>query len=220
MEITTISCYSSFIYLENFFCVNRSYLIPDRRKRIFCNIICILAFSAVIVDFVDDVVNSEIDINEKMFQGVLAVEFLTLALAARYRSTSFAALKRLDEKCGVEKKIIDQLKKKVHKETFVAMVSVAIDIVGIYFIEGKTVQKLTYAIMYAVHEAETIFFALIIEGINLRLMKLNEATPSVGSRVYRHVLLASSQMNIEFTARVSEPTNIIYEKLDVRFSKN
>lgn len=138
-----------------------------------------------------------------MFQWFLGTEFVILAFAARYRNVSLSVFKRLDEKCGVDEKYISKLEREVERQTFLCVISILIDIIGMYILETKIIDMFTYLIMFSAHEAETIFFALIIEDINFKLNKLHDSTPSAGSRVYRHVLIASSQMNEEFTPRVS-----------------
>lgn len=199
---STISCFTNLILLENLLCINRSYLIECPRRKLIGNIIFLVTFTLLITVVFVDLLLVRVSFGFRMFQGFLAIEFIDLIITANLRSNSFDALKRLDEKCGIEDDYIEKLIASSNKYTYFVIVCAVIDFIGLLILRSST-EVIIFFILYSAQDAELIFFSMIVEAINLRLSKLKSASPVFGSRVYRHVLVTTALVNEEVTPRVS-----------------
>lgn len=201
----TLHEFSSFIALGNVFCINRNYLIEKPKQRILCNFIFIIATISAICALIYDIV-SLINQNPyaKVFHLMLLAEVALLAFEATNKRGSFEAIKRLDEKCLIsDKNYHAKIKREVIKITVLTIASITIDVIGLFILETEATIIFILTTLFAAHDSEMSFYSTFIEIINIRLANLKEFNLNYGSKVYRQVLVASSQFNEEFSIRVS-----------------
>lgn len=203
MVSKTVNCFSNFIVLENFLCINRSFLIDCPKKKIFGNIIFVFTFTLLTTVTIFDIFTSNVDFCNRMFEMCLTVPFLINMITAKLMNNSYNALKILDEKCGIEDEYIKKLVSNCMQCTFFIFVGTAIELLSLTILNVKPAQVLIYTILYSAVDAELIFFSMIANAINLRLSQLTDMSPVFGSKVYRHVLVTIAAINEELSTRVS-----------------
>lgn len=199
----TISSLEGLIILENFLCINRSFLLENSRTRFygnsFFNFMLVTIFGVSIYDFVYN--GSEIRASILSFQVFIGFEVFYLAVTARERN-SFVALKRLDGKCGVDEEYLKDMRVSVKKTVVIAVLSSVLDAVGGFILIPRASVVLTFCVATAAHDAEMAFYSLLFEGMNWRLSKMEHLPLSLGWKLYRHVLITALNLSEEFTARV------------------
>ncbi|KAA5735998.1 hypothetical protein F3G17_28740, partial [Klebsiella pneumoniae] len=100
------------------------------------------------------------------------MEWAFLVLVARFDERFFRCIKRWDDKCGGDYKFNEKLKLQVSKSTVFSIVSVILDVAGLYFIGVKPPEIIILSVAFSVHDAELNFVALLAEAINMRLADL------------------------------------------------
>lgn len=200
----TMYLLKNLVIFENLFCVNRSYLVRERKKRLLCytlfTISFIIMFGGLINDYV--VAGLSMTFHNKLIVIYNGIELLILASGARMKKT-FVAQDRLDLKCGLDDNYITKFRAMAKSALIFNVISVVLNLGGSLYLDVKICIALIFCYAAAAHDMEIDLIRLLIEGYNLRLMNLKEVTPRAGCRIYRHVLIAASQLGEEFNLRVS-----------------
>lgn len=200
----TTNLLKNLIIFENLCCVNRSYLVKERTKRLLCYVLLTISFIIIFGGYINDYVVSGLPMtkNNQVIQIYNWIELLVLATGARMRKT-FIAQDRLDQKCGLDDNYMTKFKAMVKTALIANVISFASNIGGSLYLDINISMALIYCYAVAVYDMEIDLIRLLIEGYNLRLTNLKEVTPSAGCRIYRHILIAASQLGEEYNMRVS-----------------
>lgn len=203
MSTRTTFYFKNLIIMENFCCISRPYLIEDRKIRFICDIIFI-AFTILIVSIIAiDLITVKLNIGFRIFELIVGIELFGLAFGSRLRKAIVAAMERLDDKCGVDEEYALRILTKTKKIVLLFPPSVILDFIGLQILGVNCKFSIFLCAAFASHDAELAFFSLLVETMNMRLEGLKEALPNTGSRVYRHILVATAQIREQFTPRVS-----------------
>lgn len=197
----TIVCFENLIFWNCFFCVNRSFIIKSEKKK-YCKLISSSIFIVILTINIYDFIYTDIYYYKLSFLILVIFELLVLNSAAN-QGLSVDALGRLDEKCNVDAKYFDTMKNNVTNAILLSAMSLSTDFFGMMLLHLKISEIVTYSIVFAAQDVELLFFAMIIESINLRLSKLKTEPVYGWSKVYRHVLVTAYKLNEEYTSRVS-----------------
>lgn len=200
----TTNLLKNLIIFEHLFCVNRSYLVRERTKRLLCYVLFTISFIIIFGGYINDYVVADLPMtkNNKVVQIYNWIELLVLATGARMRKT-FIAQDRLDQKCGLDDNYVANFKAMVKTTLIANVISVVSNLAGSWYLDTKISIALVYCYAVAVYDMEIDIIRLLIEGYNLRLTNLKEVTPSAGCRIYRHILIAASHLGEEYNIRVS-----------------
>lgn len=202
MSTRTMSYFRNLIIMENFFCVSRPYLIEDHRTRVICNYISYGMIIIITCFIITDFININLGVGNRIFEIVIGFEFFSLAIGSRFQQTVFTAIDRLDEKCGVDEDYGAKIRVKTVEFIFIFLTSVLIDFVGLVMLGTNKTFAVFLCVAFAAHDAEMAFASLLIEAVNLRLRKLKDVLPNTGSRIYRHILIATAHIGEQCTATV------------------
>lgn len=203
----TMYLLNNLIIFENLFSVNRAYLVRERKKKILCFMLFTMSFVIMFGSLVNDYVVSDLPMtsNNKITQILNGIELLILAAGARLKKT-FVAQDRLDLKCGLDDNYMTKFKAMAKTTQTINVISAVLNLGGSLYLDIKISIALIHCYAMAVHDMEIDLLRLLIEGYNLRLTHLKQVTPTVGCRIYRHVLIAASQLGEENNFRVSITT--------------
>lgn len=211
----------NFVIFETLFGVNRLFLVTDRTNKILCYMLFTISFMIIFGSLINDYVILDLDMSfsNKCVQIFNGIELIVLAAGAIMKKT-FVAQDRLDLKCGLDDNYLTKFKALIKNTLIVNVASVVINIGASLYIEPKVSVALTYSYAAAVHDMEMDLIRLFIEGYNLRLTNLKEVSPSIGCRVYRHVLINASQLDEEYNFRVSIVNYVRDSRLFIVANKN
>lgn len=200
----TIYLLQNLVIFENLFGVNRSYLARGHTRKWVCYVLFIMSFIIVFGCLVNDyvILGVHMSLTDKVIQVYNGLELIILAAGATMKKT-FVAQERLDLKCGIDDNSLTKFKAMIKTALTVNIVSLAMNFCGGLYLKINISVILIFCYAVAVHDMEIDLMRLLIEGYNMRLRNLKEVTPSAGCRIYRHVLIASSQFGEEFNFRVS-----------------
>lgn len=196
--------FRNLIILELFLCINRSYLIENQLLKTICNFIYFCISFAVASFFIYDTFSyPDINPNILAFLILISAELIGLISAARIFTKQFVALKKLDDKFGLDDEYVKVLSSKANVATMVSAVSIIIDICGTALLSARPGILMMFFLGATAHDTELAFISLFIDVINIRLAKSITANPSFGSSMYRHLLIATSYFNDGFQFGVS-----------------
>ncbi|KAL4704540.1 hypothetical protein ACJJTC_002154 [Scirpophaga incertulas] len=195
---------TSFIIIENFFCISRAFLIEKKRTKYFCNFVFFAVVALVVSAFIYDATNSEDSSSATLsiIETVLIVETIILSFSAIYASKSFEIFNALDDMCDFDKKSVSKYQSEVFSATVITIAATIFDSIGLTLNSFKLSALLILFIGSAAHDAELNFYALLIRSINLRLTNLCKESPNVGSKIYGHILITTTNMGHDFTLGV------------------
>ena len=203
MSTNTMTYFKNLVIFENFFGISRPHLLEDQRTRLICDGISIYVIITISSLIIIDFFNTNRSIGGRIFELLLCIEFYGIVIGSRFRKEVFNAIQRLDEKCGVDEDYGSKIRARTTELIFIFLPSVTIDVIGLIILGADIGIAVFLSVAFAAHDAEMAFASLMIETVNLRLEKLKTALPNTGSRIYRHILIATAHVSEQYTPRVS-----------------
>lgn len=215
----TTSILRNFIIIEHFFFINRSYLIKDVKTWIFCNVVFVSITCSTIVAIMFETFyyDEKSHYSLRVVQILSGCETLHLTYAARSRK-SFAILDIVDDKCSGLNVHLLKLKDNVFYAIVYLVIVTLLDSVGFFIVDVPPSFLLSFFLGTAAHDAEMIFYTLLIKGFSLRLSVLEKLDPIIGAKIYGRILIGTANLSGEFYMRVSEKFSNLYSFiLNLRF---
>ncbi|RVE55294.1 hypothetical protein evm_000192 [Chilo suppressalis] len=204
MEVyKTQSVLQNFIIIQNLFCINRSFLIKDRRIKYLAYFLFagVLTIKTCAVFY--DVFFSE---NEFVFLFII-IELVTSAVITYLANFAkckqcFKKIEELDKITIFHEKFIFKFKQAVAKATVFHLISVGFDLIAFTLDIFKPTISLTFFIASAAQDSEFILYGLLMNAVNLRLADVNKLPINWGSKIYAHILITSANMSEDFTTEI------------------
>lgn len=210
MARKTMFYFKNFVIMENFLAIGRPYLIEDQTTRLVCTIISFTIMTLIAGIFIYDWLTVTLRLGIRVFQVIVAIEFLGLVSVSRFRKAILHLIEKLDEKCGEIEEFGPKIQTRTTNILLSFLPSMLFDFLGLRFIGANYNSAIFLSVAFSAHDAEMYLFSIIVETINMRLERLKTASPSTASRVYRHVLIAIAHLSEQYTARVSSILVIFY----------
>lgn len=165
-----------------------------RKAKIVCDFVSFLVSIIVIAVITLDIL-SDINLGYRIFLVVTSLELFFLAINARFKKISSKSVERLDETCQLNKEQLSKLNKNLIKIGVISLASFAFDVIGLKLLNFKNTTIVFLSVAFAAHDVEFGYFSLLFESMNARLEMLKESLPSVSSRRFGHILVASSYLS-------------------------
>lgn len=201
-KFQTTSIFQNFVIIENFFCVNRSFLI-ENHLWFLSNFIFITVASITSTVIIYDLIYDEsVSRGLRVLQIIVIIEIVHLVSTAR-SAKSFPSIAKLDEKCGDDEEYVSVLKEKASNAVVFLVIMTLLDLSGFAIMDVKPSVLIAFFIATGAADAEILFYTLLITSINLRLSKLKRLSASVGAKKYGYILIASANLSTDFSIRVS-----------------
>lgn len=193
------------VLLETLFCVNRSYLIKERRRKLLCNTLFAISLINIVGCLIYDylVLGIQLSLTNKFIQIYNGVELLSLAASGIGVKKVFEVQNRLDIKCGFDDIYMNKFKRMVNTALTVNVLSVVMNFLCTWYVGLEFSVSLTYNYATVAHDMEMDVIRLLIQGYNLRLSTLRDVTPLAGCKIYRHLLISAAHLCEDFSSRVS-----------------
>lgn len=209
---STVSCFWAFIVLQNILGVNRKHFSANskiltsfdfygfRILRAFC--ITVLFYSAI---------TSQDSFIFRLLIACLGANWLHLTLFIGGSKKCLYAFRKLDQKCYWDDAYYDEISKKNNVVVVLFAVSMIVEVYICYIMvsdEGYVV-PLTLTLGHTVHDVKLMFYGLLIHSINIRVSRLKVVDVTMGSKINRYIMIATSQVIGDFSAEVNDHLKVI-----------